>query len=321
MKATLSAPAGSCCRRRLPLLLTALGFALGLAAGPVQAGPPAGLMPFAAHNAYPYKGKGTEKLARALRAGFAHIETDLTYDPVRKAVVVTHDANPSGNEPELDSFLAPLWRQWTASPVAGRTLTFDFKSSRAGLVEGLHAVLRKHARALSWMDARAGATFHPGPITVCLSGDAAAKEAYARLAARQGRYLAFLDQVYNENAWKSDAAAYVPVAPASLQRFLTLHSHNFLGERRRGGAIGGAWENTKDFARGLAFWERQPDPDQTLSPARLSAAAKAAARRGYAIRIYVVNSSRDWEACAAAGIPMLATDEYEDAARWWRERR
>lgn len=321
MNATTLSPASCSSRRRLLCLLTALGVALAPAAAPVGAEAPAGPMPFAAHNAYPYKGKGTEKLTRALRAGFPHIETDITYDAARKAVVVTHDGEPSGNEPELDAFLAPLWRQWTTCPVAGRTLTFDLKSSRAGLVEGLQSVLRKHARALSWMDARAGATFRPGPITVCLSGNDTAKNAYARLAARQGRYLAFLDHVYDENAWKSDASDYVPAAPASVHRFLTLHSSNFLGERRRGGVIGGAWENTKDFARGLAFWEKRPDPDQTLSAARLSAAAKAAARRGYAIRVYVVNSSRDWETCAKAGIPMLATDEYEDAARWWRERR
>jgi len=61
------------------------------------------------HNCYPYDGKWTDRINRALSTGFpVSIEQDLAWyvDPAngRGRVVVSHTPHPTGNEPPLEHY-------------------------------------------------------------------------------------------------------------------------------------------------------------------------------------------------------------------------
>ena len=182
--------------------------------------------PFAAHNAYPWRLYRPERFERALASGLKHIELDLTYDSRPRRVVVTHDATPRGGEPELESFLKPLWKKWDASTGEGYTLILDFKTATGELARGVHAILEPHATLLSKMPKRADGEFQLSKITVCLTGNGRCQQMYADAVAADAHYLAFGDHGHSD--WRADAADYVPTEPAGFYRFLTFHFRAFL---------------------------------------------------------------------------------------------
>lgn len=257
--------------------------------------------PFAAHNAYPYLFWGGDSFERALAAGLKHIEVDITYDPARQAACVTHDSRPKGKEPLLHGFLEPLWRTWEAADDGGYTLILDCKSSEPGLARSIAAILKGREPLLSCLSLNADGSdgrFTPGKITVCLTGSGEAHRQYRAVATDRGRLFAFGDAGSEE--WKSDPAAYVPADPAGFIRFLTFERRAFLS-----------------------------GPDKTksadVSLERLRAVVELANQRGYRIRIYTCNAKKligiddsYWRACVAAGVHMIATDDYELARDWWR---
>jgi hypothetical protein len=256
--------------------------------------------PFAAHNAYPWRLYPKDRFERALNSGLKHLEVDITYDPERHAVVATHDAKPTGGEPELPALLEPLWTKWGASPEEGYTLILDFKSSSDEVVRGVKQLLDEHAELLSSL--RKGSTdFKPGKITVCLTGNGAAHALYDRLIAAGEPYRAFSDDTGCPGSWQNDPTTYVPDQPAGYVRFVTLEKQNFLDAPR---------------ARG----------DHHVSISRLRAAVDAANAGGYRIRVYTLNPARRgdgwdtlyWDACLAAGVHMIATDAYDLAHEHWQ---
>ena len=103
----------SVCHRAI--LVLCFGTGLRCACADQGANPRDATNPFAAHNAYPWRLYGQDRLDRALAAGLKHIEVDITYDPARKTIVATHDEKPNGREPRLDQLLEPLWQQWQAA--------------------------------------------------------------------------------------------------------------------------------------------------------------------------------------------------------------
>ena len=257
--------------------------------------------PFAAHNAYPWRFYGGERLHRALKAGLKHIELDLTYDPKREAVVVTHDSEPRGGEPTLGELLEPVCKQWGAADDDGYTLILDFKTSSLELARGVHTELAKHADLLSKMPKRDLTRFIPGKITVCLTGNSAGHRAYLEQVAGDGQLLAFGD--YQAVDWRADTALYVPTEPAGFVRFVTYHQRVFMDSAKAHG-------------------------NDHISAKRLEEVVRLANERGYRMRIYTLNPLRSgegrdyryWEACATAGVPMIATDAYELSAKWWAQR-
>ncbi|MGD9648524.1 MAG: hypothetical protein AB7U73_22630, partial [Pirellulales bacterium] len=149
--------------------------------------------PFAAHNAYPWRFYAKDRFDKALASGLKHLEVDVTYDPARQAVVATHDAKPTGNEPELGQLLEPLWTRWGAAPDDGYTLIIDFKTSSPEIVAGLQKVLEPHRALLSTLTKGSDAKFRPGKITVCLTGSGAAHRLYDEQTSAGSDYLAFSD--------------------------------------------------------------------------------------------------------------------------------
>lgn len=257
--------------------------------------------PFAAHNAYPWRLYGNERFDRALKAGLKHIELDLTYDAKRQTVVVTHDGEPRGGEPTLGDLLVPLWEKWGAASDDGYTLILDLKTASPELARGIHEELSKHADLLSKMPKRELDPLIPGKITVCLTGNNAGHRKYVEQVASDGDLLAFGD--YQASDWREDASQYVPDKPVRFVRFLTYEQRAFMDS---------------PMARGLDH----------VSLDRLKEVVRLANERGYRIRVYTLNPPRAgddrdyryWDACATAGIHMIATDAYEIAQDWWQQR-
>lgn len=256
--------------------------------------------PFAAHNAYPWRLYGPDRLKRALAAGIKHVELDLTYDADRQAVVVTHDAKPNGQEPTLDELVAQALTHWQATGLDGFTLILDFKTTAPEAATGVKRVLDAHAEVLSSLP-KAGGEFRPGKVTVCLTGSGESHRNYYDQVPADGRLLAFGD--VGHGGWQSDVAAYVPAEPAGFVRFVTLPRICF-----------------QDAANSKG--------DEHVSLERLRRVVELCDAGGYRLRIYSYNPPRvmgaydhqAWEKSVAAGVHMIATDAYEDAQAWWAER-
>lgn len=289
----------------------ALGLAWALVAAPVGAAEPAidaetlATSPFAAHNAYPYRAYGPDRLSRALAAGLRFIEIDVTYDPSRKIAVATHDSVARGDEPELSAVLEPLWRQWGESDLPDLTLIIDFKTGSRELAAAVQQALAPHAAQLTKLRKAPGAPLEPGRITVCLTGSAEAHAAFDELTPAGEPYLAFADFGFGETAWKADSADYVPQDAPGFHRFLTFHGQNFMSEPRGRGS-------------------------EQISQPRMAALIERAGPAGYRVRVYTINpkraadGSRDttyWQRAADAGMHMISTDDYEDAQAWWQAHR
>lgn len=290
--------------RTLWLAAVAIVFPLvARAEPPAAAGPPwpeALDSPFAAHNAYPWRLYGKDRLTRALAAGIKHVELDLTYDPTRQAVVVTHDAKPSGQEPTLDELVGQALERWQATGLAGFTLILDFKTAAPEAAAGVRQVLEQHADVLSSLP-KAGGEFRPAQVTVCLTGSGEAHQHYYNQVPADGRLLAFGD--VGHGGWQADVDQYVPGEPAGFVRFVTLPRICFQDA-----------SNSKG--------------DEHVSPERLRRVVELCDQRGYRLRIYSYNPPRvggahdtqAWDKCVAAGVHMIATDAYEGAQAWWAKR-
>lgn len=256
--------------------------------------------PFAAHNAYPWRLYPKDRFEKALDSGLKHIEIDISYDPARKAVVATHDARPTGNEPVLAELLAPLWERWGAAPDDGYTLIIDFKTASPEIVGGVNEMLTAQRRLLSSLPKRGG-DFKPGKITVCLTGSGAAHRIYHDLVGDDADLLAFSDDTGCPGSWQADVASYVPQQPVGFVRFITLEKQNFMDA---------------PTARG----------NEHVSLARLAKLIELADAGGYRVRIYTINPARDrqggwdtryWDACVKARTHMIATDAFELARDYW----
>lgn len=261
--------------------------------------------PFAAHNAYPFRAYGPDRLDRALRAGLRFIEVDVTYDPQRKTAVATHDTVARGDEPELAAVLEPLWNQWAESNLPDLTLIIDFKSGSPELAAAVREALRPQAALLTKLRKAPQARLEPGRVTVCLTGAAEAHAAFDALTEPGDDYLAFADVGFGAADWRDDVERYIPREPPGYCRFLTFHGQNFMAEPRGRGS-------------------------EQISQERMADLIRRADAAGYRVRVYTINPARAadgardttyWRRAAEAGMHMISTDDYEEAQAWWSELR
>ncbi len=115
-----------------------------------------------AHNCYPYEGKWSDRIQRALDSGFpVSIEQDLAWyvDPAtgKGRVVVSHSPHPTGQEPTLEDYffkqVSPVVKKAIAENKRNQwpliVLHFDFKDNQTALLEGVWQVLGQHEDWLS----------------------------------------------------------------------------------------------------------------------------------------------------------------------------
>jgi hypothetical protein len=291
---------------RLAFLLLATGMAAASAGAAPQ--PP---LPVSAHNCYPQDGQGADRLIRALALGIDNIEFDLGWDAEGRRLIVGHDARPQPgvSYPELEAYLLPAleahWRK-PRPDGAPTVLTIDWKTSQPEAVRRVHAFLEAHPDWFSSAPKAADSSLTPRRLTVCFTGEEAAKDFYDTLIPSGGEYRAFRDKVFGALLpYKDDLPTYVPAPATAYHRFLTV----YWGHVERGGPpLAGEWTDAES--------------------ARLASMVALAHEKGYRLRFYTLNGRSGkvgdsyrfpdeasarlrWRAAFLAGADWVASDDYE----------
>ncbi|MEO8371415.1 MAG: hypothetical protein ABI806_19670 [Candidatus Solibacter sp.] len=337
---------------RIPLLLSA-ALAMFVQAVFVQAMPAQANLDFLnhnrsvfdAHNCYPYKGNFKDRIDRALAAALVTgypigIEQDLGWaiDPAtgKGRPVVTHDAKTTGAEPALrDHFferVRPIIEKALADNDRARwpliVVHFDFKSVQPEL---LHAVWDLLGEYQAWIttaaqtaDPRQLAPFEAKPLLV-LTEDADAQEEV------------FFNQVTVGQKLRLFGSAHTKAIPANPKephdhllatlppdQLLTTPPTNY----RRW--WNNSWYEVEEGGyRKAGDWTAADDK-------RLRALVDYAHKLGYWIRFYTLDGFVEgedrgwgngynfgsheavlarWKAAIAAGVNLIATDQYEEFAK------
>jgi hypothetical protein len=294
-----------------------------------------------AHNCYPYKGDFKDRIDRALETGFpVGIEQDLGWaiDPAtgKGRPVVTHTANTTGTEPALRDYfferVRPIVEKALADNDRARwpliVLHFDFKSVQPELLHAVWDLLGEYqgwiTSAAKTADPRQLAPFEPKPLLV-LTEDADAQE------------VVFFKQVPVGARLRLFGSAHTKAIPADPKeehdrQLATLPPEQLLPapptNYRR-------WWNNSWYAveeggqRKAGDWAPRDDR-------RLRAPVDYAHKLGYWIRFYTLDgfgAGEDkgwgntynfgtheaviarWKAAIAAGVNLIASDQYEDLAQ------
>lgn len=307
--------------RALPDLAIPLALALATSIPlPAAENPPAPI-PAAAHNCYPALGVSDARLRRALALGFDNIEIDLGWDPENRRLVVGHDPQPLPGRtyPEFAEYLLPALTDHLARPRPDRApsvLTIDFKTAEPDAVRSFKRFLDERpdwfADSLKTDDPLAPAPpWNRRALVVCITGSERAKILFDELVPVGTPYRAFRDRVVSGT--DAPPEVVIPERATNYQRFITL---NWNVVEPGGPPRAGAWDDRKN--------------------ARLREIAARARERGLLLRVYCLNGqprslqglvyafgSDDaarirWAAARDAGVPFIATDDYEALADFLR---
>ena len=290
-----------------------------------------------AHNCYPYQGKWTNRIDRALSAGFPlSIEQDLAWyvDPVTRTgrVVVTHTPETHGTEPTLEAYFFEHVRpiiekalkenqkeQW---PLI--VLHFDFKDNQAPL---LHAVWNLLGEYEPWLttaertaDIQKVADFEVRPILVITEDSDAQQQVFFDQVPVGSKLRVFGSAHTNLPVTKSSKESDHLEATLPPETLLTERANNY----RRW--WNNSWHEVEEGGQPSAgSWNED-------KMTRLRSLVSRAHERGYWIRFYTLDgfsaeanegwslsynfgsltaAQVRWEAAKQAGVNMIATDQYE----------
>jgi len=294
-----------------------------------------------AHNCYPYKGDFRDRIDRALRTGFpVGIEQDLGWaiDPAtgKGRPVVTHDAKTTGTEPALRDYfferVRPIVEKALADNDRARwpiiVVHFDFKSVQPELLHAVWDLLGEYqgwiTTAAQTADPRQLAAFEPKPLLV-LTEDADAQEVVFFNQVPVGARLRLFDSAHtkaipaNPKPEHDRLLATLPpeeLLPAPPTNYRRWWNNSWWVVEQGGQHNAGDWT---------------PQDDR-----RLRALVDYAHKLGYWIRFYTLDGFGEgedkgwgngynfgtreaatvrWKAALAAGVNLVATDQYEDLAR------
>ncbi len=264
---------------------------------------------FNAHNCYPDRGRGADRLGRARRAGLSAIEIDLAWSQTRGRPVISHENKLTGSEPTPEEyFFAPMLPELRQMPMGrpGVLLFLDFKSDHPGLVQQTYELLLRHRDLLTTFSAR-GIEYRP--LTVMLTGDNAAIAQFERLTPPGEPFLAMANREPPDRKFREDLSRYFPEPATPFYRVFNFE-----------------WKHI----------ERDPNNQAgaftSAERARLRALVEMAHAKGYWVRTWTLNATSQawgtsqnfgsqeallerWRAAQEAGAEMVATDEFEMARR------
>lgn len=299
-----------------------------------------------AHNCYPYDGRWNDRIDRALNSGFpVSIEQDLAWyvDPAtgRGRVVVSHTPHPTGKEPTLQAYFFERVRPIVEEALAENNrsewpliiLHFDFKDTQPAI---LHAVWNLLGTYEPWLST------------------AIKTESPEKLSAIQREPILVIteDSDAQEKVFFDD----LPVG-AQLRLFGSAHTHPFPEATSMAEAMHWAATVSPDVLLSApptnyrrwwnASWHFVEEGGQTKAgawtatdDARLRALVARAHQLGYWVRFWTLDGfmpkddqgwgksydfgSKEavilrWKACIAAGVNMVATDQYEDLALYLKQ--
>jgi hypothetical protein len=291
-----------------------------------------------AHNCYPYNGQWTDRLSRALSSGYPKgIEQDLAWsvDAVtgKGRVVLSHSAKTTGAEPSLrDHFfeaVRPLVEQALAENNRAQwpmiVLHFDVKDNR---LELLHAVWNLLGEYESWIvtapksaDRNRLEAFSLKPILVLTEDSDAQEKVFYDEVPVGARLRVFGSAHTNKIPGETQSERTHMAATLPPEGLLSEHPTNY----RR-------WWNNSWFEVEEGG-QTQAGDWTTEDNRRLRALVDHAHRLGFWIRFYTLDgfSQKDnqgwdggynfgsreaveqrWKAALAAGVNLIATDQYED---------
>jgi hypothetical protein len=287
-----------------------------------------------AHNCYPYKGQFADRIDRALKSRFpVGIEQDIAW--ANGHPVVSHDAKTEGSEPTLRDHFFERVRPIVEKALADNdraswpiiVVHFDFKSVQPEL---LHAVWDLLGEYESWITTavqtdRPGklAPFEAKPLLV-LTEDADAQEKVFFNEIPIGKKLRLFGSAHTgtiaatQREEREHLLATLPpekLLPAPPTNYRRWWNNSWYAVEEGGQHKAGDWT---------------PDDDR-----RLRALVDYAHKLGYWIRFYTIDGfgagedkgwgnsynfgSHDaamlrWKASLAAGVNLIATDQYEELA-------
>ena len=297
-----------------------------------------------AHNCYPYKGQWSDRIERALGTGFpVAIEQDMAWyvDPQtgKGRAVVSHTDKTTGTEPLLRDYFFERVRPIVEKALAQNdrahwpviVLHFDFKDTQAPL---LHAVWDLLGEYQAWIttapktaDPRKLAPFDAKPLLVLTEDSDAQEEVFFNEVPVGGKLRLFGSAhtkpvPQNPKNQRDHLLATLP--PAEL---LSTPPTNY----RR-------WWNSSWYVVEEGG-QRQAGPWTSAGDRRLRALVDHAHKLGYWIRFYTLDGfgegedrgwgndynfgSHDavlarWKAALAAGVNLIATNQYEELAALMR---
>lgn len=277
-----------------------------------------------AHNCYPYDGQYQDRIERALKTGLpVAIEQDLAWTGTKS--VLSHEVKTTGGEPGMKEYfferVRPLvekaLKDGNKSAWPLLTLNLDFKTTEPEHARAVLGLLEEYAAWLTSAPKSATkAKLDWKPVLVLVGDHDVLEQTFDGPAVK--RLLAFgAAKVASRN---TDLAPKQLVAPKATNYRRWWNSPWSIVEQG-GQAKAGSWTV----------------PDHR----RLRAIARHAHAQGYWLRLYTLNGHAEsegkgwskgynfgslqeaqlrWEACRAAGVDYLATDQYEELARFYAPR-
>ncbi|HEU4635796.1 MAG TPA: hypothetical protein VFS41_06425 [Edaphobacter sp.] len=299
-----------------------------------------------AHNCYPYKGKWNDRVERALNSGFpVSIEQDLAWyvDPAtgKGRVVVSHTPHPTGEEPTLEDYffkqVSPVIKKAIAENHRDRwplvVLHFDFKDNQASLLEAVWKVLGQHeewlSTAVKTSDPAKLSPLERKPILVVTEeADEQQKVFYDDVPV--GGKLRLFGSAHThpvpKGMTKEQANHWlVSVTPQELvnetpTNYRRWWNGTWYQVEEGGEPKGGEWTDADnqrlhalvDYAHQRGFWVRfyaldgfAPSEDQGWG-------------MGYNFGSHEAVEKR-WKAAIAAGVNFIATNQYEELAKYLKQ--
>lgn len=293
-----------------------------------------------AHNCYPVEGQWADRIDRALKTGFpVAIEQDIAWyvDPVigKGRAVLSHSKKTTGSEPSLRDYfferVRPIVEQALRENDRSRwpliVMHFDFKDERTPLLHAVWDVLGEYqdwiSTAVKAADPHELAPIDPKPLLILTEDSDAQEEVFYRQLPAGARLRLFGSAATNEIAAATNAERDHLLATVPPERLLSAPPTNY----RR-------WWNNSWFVveeggqRRAAAWTEADDR-------RLRALVSHAHQLGYWIRFYTLDGFTPgdgkgwddaynfgtysaavarWKAVIAAGVNLIATDQYEALA-------
>ncbi len=293
-----------------------------------------------AHNCYPYDGRWADRITRALATGFpVGIEQDLAWyvDPAsgKGRVVVTHKAETDGSEPELRTYfferVRPMvekaLREHNSSQWPLIVVHFDFKDNQLPLLRAVWSLLGEYedwittARKLA--DPKAISPWKVKPLLV-LTEDPDPQEQVFSKEVPSGGTLRIFGSAHThapkgqtkdetEHLLATTPAAQLLAEPATNYRRWWNNSWHEVEEG--GQPRAGEWtaaDNNRlrelvDHAHQLGYWMRF----YTLDGFDAASGKEHGWFESYNFGSRAAAEER-WKAAIAAGVDMIASDQYED---------
>jgi hypothetical protein len=293
-----------------------------------------------AHNCYPYEGRWADRVTRALGTGLpVGIEQDLAWyvDPAsgKGRVVVTHKAETDGSEPELKTYfferVRPIVEKALREGDSSRwplvVVHFDFKDNQWSLLRAVWSLLGEYE---DWIttgqklaDPKAISPWKVRPLLVLTEDPDAHEQVFAK-EVPVGSKLRIFGSAHThapkgqtkeetEHLLATTPAAQLLTEPATNYRRWWNNSWHEVEEG--GQPHAGEWtaaDNNRlrelvDRAHQLGYWMRF----YTLDGFDAAAGKEHGWFESYNFRSRPAVEER-WKAAIAAGVDMIATDQYED---------